>query len=194
MLSRIFRPQYFPLVGFVVLFMTTFLSLLPWVFKAVVLLLVAIGTIVLPQWFITLWRCTNGWEPASLRLRENRFVPFLANIASYSATLFALGTFHLPRYMGGILIGALLTQIACTITNIWWKVSTHCAGSGAVIGALMAYSIIFYFNPVWWLCLTILISGLVGSSRMLLRQHTLMQVVGGTCIGTLCGFLGIMAP
>jgi membrane-associated phospholipid phosphatase len=68
----------------------------------------------------------------------------------------------------------------------------HCAGAGGAIGALVAYSLIFYFNPVGWLCLLILISGLVGSSRMLLRQHDLWQVLAGTLLGVVGGFAGII--
>ena len=67
----------------------------------------------------------------------------------------------------------------------------HSAGAGAIIGALVVYASLFHFNPVWWLCAAILVSGLVNSSRMLLRQHTLWQVLGGTLVGFLCGYVGI---
>ena len=59
------------------------------------------------------------------------------------------------------------------------------------MGALVSYSFIFHFNPVWWLCLMILINGMVNSSRMLLRQHTLWQVLGGTLVGFICGLIGL---
>ena len=78
------------------------------------------------------------------------------------------------------------------IVNVWWKISMHSAGAGGVIGALVAYSVLFMFNPVWWLCVTVLISGAVGTARMLLRQHSLAQVVAGTLVGVVCGFAGII--
>ena len=99
---------------------------------------------------------------------------------------------HLPRYMCGIIVAALLIQASCATINIWWKISTHSAGAGGIIGALLAYSTLFDFNPINWLCILILISGVVGSSRMLLRQHTLGQVIGGTLLGTVLGFIGII--
>lgn len=67
------------------------------------------------------------------------------------------------------------------------EISMHSAGAGGVIGALVAYSVLFMFNPVWWLCVTVLISGAVGTARMLLRQHSLAQVVAGTLVGVVCG-------
>ena len=36
-LSSIFRPEFFPMLGFVVLFLFTYLSLLPWTLKGLIL-------------------------------------------------------------------------------------------------------------------------------------------------------------
>ena len=191
-LSSIFRPQYFPLVGFVALFLFTYLSLLPWSFKALILLIVLLGTLLLPRLTIRFWRQTNGLKLHHLRLREHRFFPYLIFLLFYAFTLHFLARFHLPFYMGGILVSSLMIQSACLLINIWWKISVHSAGAGGIIGALVAFSFLFNFNPIWWLSLCIIISGLVGSSRMLLRQHTLWQVLAGTFLGILLGFTGII--
>lgn len=190
-LSSFFRPEFLPVVGFAVLFLFTYLSLLPWTFKLAVLALIVLGTILLPRWTIRFWRRSQGWELHRLRLRQNRFFPYLIYFLYYAFTLHMLKHFHLPHYMSGILIGAMLIQGSCALINTKWKISMHSAGAGGAIGALIAYSLLFYFNPIWWLCLLILISGLVGSSRMLLRQHDLWQVVAGTLLGVVCGFVGI---
>ena len=42
---------------------------------------------------------------------------------------------------------------------------------------------------LFWLCLTLIIAGMVGSSRMILRQHSLAQVVVGFFVGLLCAYL-----
>ena len=64
--------------------------------------------------------------------------------------------------------------------------------AGAMNGALLAFSIIFNFNPLWWLCLTLLIAGMVGSSRIILRQHSLREVNWGAVVGFLCGVITIL--
>ena len=97
---------------------------------------------------------------------------------------------HMPHFLMAIVGISLLIQCTCIVVNLWWKVSMHSAGSGGVIGALVAYAAIFGFNPVWWLSLAILVSGCVMTSRMVLRQHTLAQVLGGTLIGIACGIVG----
>ena len=191
-LSSIFRPQYFPLVGFLALFLFTYLSLLPLSFKALIMIIVLMGTLLLPRLTIRIWRQTNGLKLHHLRLREHRSFPYLVFLLFYAFTLHFLARFHLPFYMGGILVSSLMIQAACLLINIWWKISVHSAGAGGIIGALIAFSLLFNFNPVWWLSLCIIIAGLVGSSRMLLRQHTLWQVLAGTFLGILLGFTGII--
>lgn len=194
LLSGIFRPQYFSVLGFLILFMFTYMSLLPWAYKGSVLTLVLLGTVLLPRWTIRFWRRMNGLELHLLRHREHRYFPYLIGICYYAFTLHLLSRFHLPTYMSGIIIAALMIQVACAFINIFWKISTHSAGAGGACGALMAFGILFSFNPLPWLCLCILVTGLVATSRMLLRQHSLLQVVAGSVLGCLLGFAGIIIP
>ena len=70
--------------------------------------------------------------------------------------------------------------------------STHSAAAGGVVGALMGFSFIFAFNPVFSLCLSVTLAGAVGSARLILRQHTLGEVGLGVLVGLLCGFLGVL--
>lgn len=187
--SAIFRPYYMPVVGFIGLFSFTYLSLLPFNFKLFILLAIYCFTILIPQICIFCYRKINGWAPHQIRIQANRTIPYAISIISYVACLWLMYRMHLPRYMCGIIVAALLIQASCATINIWWKISTHSAGAGGIIGALLAYSTLFDFNPINWLCILILISGVVGSSRMLLRQHTLGQVIGGTLLGTVLGFI-----
>lgn len=103
-----------------------------------------------------------------------------------------MDSIHIPHFMSNIVTAALFLQILCALINVWWKISTHTAAIGAMTGALFAFAEIFAFNPVWWFCLMIIIAGLLGTSRMVLRQHTLPQVVVGYIIGVFTGALGIV--
>lgn len=96
-----------------------------------------------------------------------------------------------PRVISIIVVVALAIQMICAFINVWWKIGTHTAAIGGVAGALVSYSVAFNFNPLWWLCLVLMMAGAVGSARMILRQHTLSQVVAGFLIGTACAILVI---
>ena len=191
-LSTLFRPTYYPLMSFVILFTLTYMTMLPWVYKLWVLGIVYVFTIALPSIGIYFYRTMKGWSALELRHQHKRLVPYAINILCYLCCLYVMEALHLPSFMGGIIVVSLLIQCICTLITIYWKISMHSAGAGGIIGALVAYAAIFGFNPVWWLCGAILLAGLVMTSRMLLRQHTLWQVLGGTLIGVICGYAGII--
>ena len=99
---------------------------------------------------------------------------------------------HIYHFIVIIVVAALFIQAVGLLVNIWWKISTHTAAIGGVTGALMAFAELFSFNPVWCLCLAILLSGVLGTARIILRQHSLGQVVAGFLIGAVCAFFTIL--
>lgn len=191
-ISLIFSPFYLPLMAFVALFIFSYLNMLPLITKLVLILIVYFFTVLLPRLTIFLYRKLNGWTRHQLSKRERRYIPYVLSIISYSTLLYLLYSFHMPRFTLGIIAGALVIQVFCALVNSIIKVSTHAAASGGVIGALMAFSIIFNFDPTSWLCLTILLSGLVCTARLILRQHTLSELGWGVLIGIFSGLGSIL--
>lgn len=185
-LSAVFTPFYLPLLGLVLLFVFSYLSLLPWFYKFTVLGIVYLFTILMPTLFIHLYRRYQGWTPIELGQKERRMVPYVISIACYFWCIYLMELMHIPHFMGSILIAAIVVQIVCAIINAWWKISTHTAAIGGVAGSLFSFSEIFGFNPVWWLCVVFIVAGALGSSRMILRQHSLSQVVCGFFVGAVC--------
>ena len=72
---------------------------------------------------------------------------------------------------------ALIAGIAVlAIVSIWWKVSGHAAAvSSAAVTAIVL------FGPAWWPLLLVVLA--VGWARVVLRAHTLAQVVTGALFG-----------
>lgn len=190
--SAVFTPFMAPFVVFVLLFCFTYLRILPFQYKLTVLLIVYFFTILLPMLAIYLLQKVTGWSLRELGKRERRFVPYILTILSYVGCLATMYHYHLPRYMGGIIIAALLCMVICALANLKWKLSTHMASCGMMVGGLLSYSFIFQFNPVWWLCVFILLAGVLGSARIIVRQHTLNEVGGGFFAGIFCGVIGIL--
>ena len=186
-LSMLFTPFYLPLVAMVAMFVFSYLSILDLSYKLIVLTLVYAMTILLPTLLIHTYRNYQGWTSKELGVKERRMIPYIISILCYFLCFYVMNIFHMPAFMGSIVVAALFIQIVCAIINIWWKISTHTAAIGGFFGALSALSLIFDFNPLWWLCLVLLLAGLVGTSRMILRQHTLTQVVMGFLTGAAVG-------
>lgn len=190
--SMTFTPFYLPLLGVLLLLLFSYMSLFPWQVKALIVLLVYALTLLLPTLLIHLYRTYQGWTPLQMLAKERRMVPYVISILCYFLCYYMVNRLHMPRLISGILVTALVVQVLCAFINVRWKISTHSSGIGAVNGALVAFGFLFNFDPTWWLCLSLLFAGLVGTSRMILRQHTLAQVVAGFCLGVLCGFFCII--
>ena len=191
-ISAIFTPFMVPFVAFLLLFFFTYLRVLPLQYKLTVLIMVYCFPILLPMLGIYLHQKINGWTLQELGNRKKRFIPYLITIMSYTGCFLTMYRIHLPRYMSGIIIATLLCMVICTSINLKWKISTHMASCGMIIGGLLSYSFIFQFNPIWWLCGFILLAGMLGSARIIVRQHTLNEVGGGFLVGLFCGIIGIL--
>ena len=187
--SLIFTPFYLPLMGLIVLFTFSYLSLLPLGYRLLVMAMVYFFTILLPTFLIHLYRRYQGWTLIELGSRERRVVPYLISIICYFTCLYLMSQMHIPYFMRSIVATALLIQVVCAMINVWWKISTHTAGIGGVAGALLLFSEVFSFNPTWWFCLVLIVAGVLGTSRMILRQHTLSQVVVGFLVGFASPFI-----
>lgn len=190
--SMLFTPFYLPLVGLMALFMFSYLGLMPWGYKLQVLTLVYLFTILLPTVLIHLYRRYQGWSLIELGHRERRIVPYVISILCYFFCIYLMDMLHIPHFMQTILSAALAIQIVCALINVWWKISTHTAAIGGVAGSLFVFGELFGFNPVWWLCLVLILAGILGTSRMILRQHSLLQVVAGFLVGVVCSVLGLV--
>lgn len=191
-LSMLFTPFYLPMVGLVALFVFSYMSIFPLYYKLEVLIMAYLFTILIPTVMIHFYRRYQGWNLIELGHRERRMVPYVISIVSYFTCVFVMERLHMPHFMSAIIIAALLLQIVCALINVWWKISTHTAAIGGVGGALFAFSFYLGFNPVWWLCLVFLTAGILGSCRMILRQHNLAQVVVGFWVGGFCAATAIL--
>ena len=190
-LSLLFSPFYMATIIFAILMMFSYLNLMSVADRLTGLVLVYLLTVILPRLCIFLYRKVNGWTRHQMGRRERRFVPYIISILCYGLMLYLMERLKMPRFMMGVIVCALSLQIVCALTNIWLKVSTHAAASGACIGLLMAFSLLLHFDPTLWLCALTLLNGLVCSARLILRQHTIVDVWAGTVIGVICGFLSI---
>ncbi|MEJ2241615.1 MAG: hypothetical protein P8Y18_05695, partial [Candidatus Bathyarchaeota archaeon] len=111
--------------------------------------------------------------------RNERTPFFLIAILSYSsAAIIFLATN--TKIMFLLALGSLVVSIILMGINWYWKVSIHCAG---VTGPIFALVYVFGINA---LPLTPIV-GLVGWSRIKLKNHTFAQTLAGTLIALVVG-------
>ena len=188
-ISAIFTPFSIPFLAFLILFLFSYLRIMPIQYKLIVLGVVYCFTILMPTLTIFLFRKINGFSPEDLGERKRRFMPFLLTITSYVFCLVMMHRLNIPWYMTGIILAALIMMVICIVVNLKWRLSEHMAGVGAIVGGLVSFSALFGYNPVWWLCLFILIAGVLGTARIILQHHTLGEVLVGFAVGLICSLL-----
>lgn len=190
--SSIFHPVYYPLVSLIILFFSTFLEYTQLPSMIFILINTALFTILLPSLLTHAYRSIFNIAPHMFHRRHERFFPYLFHLVSYLVLLHLLHRFNVHGLVLDVVIVSVLIQICCTLINCFWKVSAHTAGAGGIIGFLVAHGAILGVSPIWPIVISIFICGLVGTSRLILRRHTLAQVNVGSLVGILCGISGTL--
>lgn len=192
LVSVIFNLFLVPLLAFCLLFFCTYLKIIPFLARIQVLSLVVCFTITIPFLAIYILQMVKGWTFKDFGKREYRPFLYFLTILSYVTCLITMYRLRLPRYMTGIIMASLLCMIICTLINYKWKISVHVASGGLMVGGLISYGVLFSFNPIYWLGWFILLSGVLGTARMILCRHTLLEVLIGFLVGLFCGVIGIL--
>lgn len=189
LVSIVCTPFTIPTISFLVLFLFSYLRIMPMQFKMIVTGIVFCFTIMMPLLTIYLFRKIHRLDSAELSNRNRRYMPYLLTILSYIFCFVMMHRLNIPWYMTGIILASLLVMIIFLIVNLKWKLSEHMGGVGGVVGGLISFSALFGYNPVWWLCFFIIIAGVLGSARIVLSHHKLGEVLFGFAIGLICALL-----
>lgn len=189
--SILFSPHYFPLLSILILISFTPLRMFGIDYQIVVLAFVYVFTIALPTYLISLYRRFMARRNHKYTRRELRTIPYIITITCYMYCFYVMAKYYVPTFIISVVNVSLFVQIACMIVNKMYHISAHAAAVGAINGALIVLSLYNSFNPMWWLCLTLLIAGCVCTSRVILRRHSLNEVYVGFCVGFIASILAI---
>jgi membrane-associated phospholipid phosphatase len=123
-------------------------------------------------------------DSADIIIREQRINPLLMAVFSYFIGFLLLKTAGASSLIQGLMFCyATNTLLILLITN-WWKVSVHTTAiSGPLV--VLAYQFGSVIFPLFGLI------PLVGVSRLILKRHTIAQVLVGAAIGVLMTVLQI---
>jgi membrane-associated phospholipid phosphatase len=126
----------------------------------------------------------------SLKIRRERIFPYLITLISYSAMIVYYSRMGMPTWFLMIMAASVTIMVIAILITLTWKISAHMFGVGGLIGGAMAVSyFVEHSNPYYMFMGLFIIAGLVGTSRLILRRHTLYQVIAGFLLGFLVSFL-----
>ena len=130
-----------------------------------------------------LYRRLMGWKLSAWRDRKKRLVPYAITLFCYLLCYFVMQRMSLPRYMYGIIMGVVVATALSALANFRWKVSEHMIPLGGGTAGVVIFSFLLNYNPLVLLSVFILLSGVVGSARIILKHHTATEVFWGYAIG-----------
>ncbi|MER6199905.1 hypothetical protein ABT234_21350 [Streptomyces sp. NPDC001586] len=111
-----------------------------------------------------------------IRVRRQRIVPMGLSLLSVVAGITLLHVLGAPREVFALVVAMLVGLVSSLLVTVGWQISVHMSVAG---GTVMILALVFG-PPV---LPAALIAAAVGWSRLVLRAHTLAQLLAGTALG-----------
>ena len=188
-LSVVFHPLLMLVYGLAIIFSApTLFGYLPVEIKKLLFLIVLANNVFLPISLLPVFMQRNIISSWTISDRKERTIPLILTTLLYGATSFIIFRYQIPFFLKSYIFSAFFLSLIVTVINLWWKISLHSVGAGALTGIVLILSFRMHAPLVDYLILVIVIGGLVLSSRLRLNYHNPSQV----WLGFLSGFLGLI--
>ena len=187
-LSTVLSPLMMPTYGVFLVLWVSVLCLLPYGTRVSVLLVCMGITCILPLIFLSVLRHFKIVKDLHVDIREQRLIPYLFTSLCYAVAAYYLYYCHSPQWFVMFMVGSALTVLVMALINLKWKISAHMAGIGGVVALIYQIHVqgLSAFDLFWLLSIIIILAGMLGSARQVLKRHDLWQVLAGVVVGFLC--------
>lgn len=194
-LSWIMVPMFMPVFGMIFIFAFSVLSYAPLATKFTVTLVIFGINAMLPMLIVLMLKFFGIIRDVGLNSRTERTLPYVVTILALGGSAWFLWWHEAPLWVVMFFVGGMATGIVNFLINFRWKISAHAAAAAGVAAILIR--ILHEGLPIAgglaWLIIWILLTGLLGMSRLWLGRHTPLQVLAGYCTGFLGVYLCTMA-
>ena len=158
----------------------------------IILIGTCVFSLILPLLSVFVLLLTKKIDSLEMPKKEERFVPIL-----FASTWMILGFYFMKEIfsyapiMKSIYLGAIYVMLIALLITKKWKISLHMLAIGGATGVLIMLEFLFGQN-LMLLLITILISGILGFSRLSLKAHSLNQIYAGFILGNIIMGLSIL--
>ncbi len=188
--SYVFHPLFIPLyaISFLVFFHPSYFAGFTLYEKYRVLLTTVLNTVFFPAFAVLLMKGLGFIKSIFLVTPQDRIGPYLSSMIFYfwAAWVFFKMDPQLALILPSFMTGVFLTTVVGLLSNIYFKISMHAMGMGGLLGLFL---IIMTYNTMlmtWPLCIALLITGLVCTSRLIISNHTQKEIYWGLFFGIVC--------
>ena len=189
--STIFHPLIMATVGIFLSLYFSYMRMLGTQYIINISFMIVLLTIAIPSAGVLLLYKTKHIKSIGLVNRTERTLPYLLFFVCYVAGTIFLWFRNLRGMQLGFFIGGLLAIAIDLLVNRWWKISVHMTAIGCLTGLIFVMSYMQYIMYTEYIpylqVIAVISSGALGTSRILLRRHTIGQV----CCGFINGFFWV---
>ena len=158
----------------------------------IILIGTCVFSLILPLLSVFILLLTKKIDSLEMPKKEERFLPILfASIWMILGFYFMKEIFSYAPIMKSIYLGAIYVMLISLLITKKWKISLHMLAIGGATGVFIMLEFLFGQN-LMLLLITILISGILGFSRLSLKAHSLSQIYAGFILGNIIMGLSIL--
>jgi len=146
-------------------------------------------TILFPVFTLLGMRMARLISSLHLPLRNERRYPLLMGVVFYTVAWWLIKSVNEIQSINYLFIAGLFTLAILLVLNHFIKLSIHMAAIGGLTGMFTVFSLLPGFDSWYFLLGAVMASGLVASSRLYLKAHTVKEVIWGYTIGFLSQYI-----
>ena len=160
--------------------------------KLWILLRVANNMVFFPMVAVLLLKGVGFIDSIFLKTQKERIIPYIiSNIFFFWMYLVFRNQPEVSSILTAFVFSVFISSSAALLANIYFKISMHAIGVGGLLGLML---VILFTNPsspvTLPLVITLLITGIVCTSRMIVGNHSQKDIYGGLLCGIFCQFAG----
>lgn len=110
----------------------------------------------------------------------------------YIVTAYVLIKLGLPTWMSAFLFSGIILLILVAVLKRNYNISAHMTAYGAYLGAVFIIAKFTYNISLDFIIVSLLLGGLLGSSRVYLKEYTPGGIITGTILGFVWSYYGAL--
>lgn len=151
--------------------------------------LIFTATAIIPLITVSVRYLLGFSESIMLKQAEERHTPYLISASCYLVAFYLCAKITAPVGVQAFLLASASTVVAVSIINFFFKISAHTTSLGSLCGLLAALSFHQTEDMRFLIGIAILVSGIVGSARLVLAAHTKKELYSGFALGAIIMWL-----
>ena len=156
--------------------------------KVLFLCLVAFITFGGPVSYILFLYFRGEIDDIYIKDKEKRRAPMILAMICCATTAYQIQQLNYPEAISRVLWICSAGICLSFLINYFWKISLHSMGAAGFTSIVYGLAFYSYYDYSIVLLASILFTGAIGFSRLILEAHTLNQVLAGYFLGSLAYF------